>query len=128
MPRRVQGEEIVGGESPLMCSRGRRTTPAIYRRYWAILRSVSRWLFWGFGFGGFTGEAFLDGFEEFFHGEWLAEVFDDAQEFGISLVAAAFVGGDHDDGRGFLLALEVFQDGGTTHARHHHLRDDQVGR
>src|SRR2546425_995341 len=80
----------------------------------------------GGGRGG-AGEAALDGLEQAFHGERFADVIDDAEVFGVGLVPAALVGGNHDDGRGIGLAAEVFQDGIAAHARHHHVENDEVG-
>src|SRR5215469_5283327 len=76
---------------------------------------------------GLALQAALDGLQEALHGEGLADVIDDAEVLGVGLVAAALVGGNHDDGRGVGLALEVLQHRVAAHARHHHVQDDQVG-
>src|SRR5437764_10550496 len=43
------------------------------------------------------------------YGERLADVIDDAEILGVGLVTAAFVGRDHNDGRGVRLAAEMFE-------------------
>ena len=62
-----------------------------------------------------------------FHRERLADVIDHAQILGVGLVPAAFVGRDHDDRRGVGLALEMLQHRVASHARHHHVENDQIG-
>ena len=42
-------------------------------------------------------------------------------------VSASFVRGDHDDGRRSLQRFEELQNREASHARHHHVGDDQVG-
>src|SRR5438067_10495727 len=82
-------------------------------------------LVFGRGFLGLASKAALDGLEQALHGEGLANVVDDAEVLDVGLVPAALVGGDHDNGRGVGLAAEVFQNGKASHARHHHVEDDE---
>ena len=49
------------------------------------------------------------------------------RDTGIRLVPAAFVGGDHDDGRSVLFIAEMFEDRIAALARHHHIEDDEIG-
>src|SRR5262249_24168529 len=77
--------------------------------------------------GGLALEALLDGFQQAFHGERLADVVDDAEVFRVRLVTAALVGGNHDDRRRVGLAAEVLQHRVAAHARHHHVEDHEVG-
>src|SRR5262249_28744348 len=113
---------------------GRRRRPATrgrgragrWRPRWGRVRGGSLFAF-VLGVLVAAGQAALDRLEEALHGERLADVVDDAEVLRVGLVAAALVGGDHDDRRGVGLAAEVLQDGVAAHARHHHVEDDQVG-
>src|SRR5690606_6624902 len=60
-------------------------------------------------------------------GGGLEEVLVDAERFGVRLVAAALVGGDHDDQRAVLVALDLLEHEEAGAFGEHHVENDEVG-